>query len=163
MNHPTFAAPVSSALPLGERQLKAFIDATLRFFERITQEPAEIGDASIHLDRLPVLDFTGLIQISGSCTGFIYVTLPREMLAKMLASIGESQPDDEACRDFAGEIANTVSGNAREIFGSQFDISVPAPLDSAAAASLTLQGPSFVLPVNWRGADACIVIALQLQ
>lgn len=163
MSISTSLAPKSVALPLSERELKTFIDATLRYFEKITQEPAEIGEAAIHLDQPPLLDFTGFIQVTGSCAGFIYVTLPEPMVVKMLASIGETQPDEEICRDFAGEIANTVAGNARQIFGNTFHISIPAPLDAVAAAELVFPAASFVLPVKWRGADACIVIALQQQ
>lgn len=161
MSHHPSATLSSSSSVISQRELKAFIDAALSYFQKVTLESAEIGEASIHFDPPPILEFTGLVQISGACSGFVYVTLSREMVTKIVESIGEINPGDEALLDFAGEIANTISSNVRLIFGSSFNVSTPAALSAASAGGLVCSCASFVLPMIWRGLNAFIVIALK--
>ena len=47
------------------------------------------------------------------------------MVEELMMLVGEHEHSDEFCADFVGEIANTISGNARERLGSGFMISVP--------------------------------------
>jgi chemotaxis protein CheX len=64
--------------------------------------------------------------------------------------------------DLVGEVANTISGNARKDFGKDFMISVPqvvagepekvAPPDNMR---------SFVIPINWRSHSAQLVVCLE--
>ena len=60
-----------------------------------------------------------------------------------------------------GEVANTIAGNARSELGEEFEISVPFVLKGAPSEiSLPRRDRSFVVPLNWRGQEAAIVVCL---
>jgi chemotaxis protein CheX len=64
--------------------------------------------------------------------------------------------------DLVGEVANTISGNARRDFGKDFMISVPQVV---AGDPEKVQTPdntrSFVIPINWRSHSAQLVVCLE--
>jgi chemotaxis protein CheX len=65
-------------------------------------------------------------------------------------------------RDLVGEVANTISGNARRDFGRNFIISTPSICDRTnAATAAATTGRSFVIPINWRSYSANVVVCLQ--
>jgi len=65
-------------------------------------------------------------------------------------------------RDLVGEVANTISGNARRDFGRNFVISTPTICDrNNAATAAATTGRSFVIPINWRSYAANVVVCLQ--
>ena len=76
-------------------------------------------------NRLPIYDFTGVIGISGERQGCVYFTAHRDLLRQLLLHVGEADVSDNNLCDLVGEIANTISGNARRHFGPNFMISVP--------------------------------------
>lgn len=47
------------------------------------------------------------------------------MLRCLVLRLGEKEADDALIQDVIGEVANTISGNARRAFGPGFMISVP--------------------------------------
>ena len=120
-----------------------------------------IGEAAVQFSQPPILDFTGLVEIFGACSGFVYVTFPQRMLAEMLALMGEHEATHATCMDFSGEIANTIASNARESFGSTFGVSTPTSYGADATERLTWLHTSFVLPITWHASEAWIVIALK--
>ncbi len=69
----------------------------------------------------------------------MYFTAPKAMLTVLLMKMQENDFSHETMRDLVGEVANTISGNARRDFGRDFVISVPSvlagekPGDSAEA------------------------------
>ena len=48
-----------------------------------------------------------------------------DRLRALLLQIGETDVSEHNLADMAGEVANTLAGNARVHFGSEFMISVP--------------------------------------
>jgi len=61
-----------------------------------------------------------------------------------------------------GEVANTISGNARRDFGRNFIISTPTICDRTnAATAAATTGRSFVIPINWRSHSAKLVVCLK--
>jgi hypothetical protein len=66
-----------------------------------------------------VQDYAGVIGISGNREGKVYFTAPRGMLSVMLMCMNETDTGEQNVRDLVGEVANTISGNARRDFGPQ--------------------------------------------
>ena len=91
--------------------------------------PATIGSPYLVTKGTPgVHDYTGVISISGKREGVVYFTAPRAMLTVLLMKMQETDFSHETMRDLVGEVANTISGNARKDFGRDFVISVPSVL-----------------------------------
>ena len=68
----------------------------------------------------------------------------------------------ENLADLAGEIGNTLSGNARKSFGSSFMISVPLVVEGRQQViSLPKDVKSYVIPFRWREHDACLVVGVR--
>ncbi len=148
---------------LQEQELKTFIEGTTHYFEVAAQQPASIGSPYLVTEGQPsVHDYTGIISISGKREGVVYFTAPRAMLTVLLMKMQESDFSHETMRDLVGEVANTISGNARKDFGRDFVISVPSVLAGEKPqipASAGLR--SFVIPINWRSHSAKLVVALR--
>jgi chemotaxis protein CheX len=109
-----------------------------------------------------VHDYTGVIDISGKREGIVYFTAPRAMLTVLLMKMQETEYSHETMRDLVGEVANTISGNARRDFGRDFVISVPSVLSGEdAAIPVAAQIRPFVIPINWRSHSAKLVVALR--
>ena len=62
------------------------------------------------------LDYTGIITLSGDYKD-VYFTAPRFMLVDLLTNMSETNVSEINLLDIVGEIANTISGNARKHFG----------------------------------------------
>jgi chemotaxis protein CheX len=148
---------------LQEQEIKTFVDGTTNYFEVMTQQPASIGSPYIVTEGTPAVhDYTGVIDISGKREGVVYFTAPRAMLTVLLMKMQETEYSHETMRDLVGEVANTISGNARRDFGRDFVISVPSVLSGEdAAIPVTAQIRPFVIPINWRSHSAKLVVALR--
>ena len=59
---------------MNETDLHFFIDSTVNYFEEVTNEKASSGIPYIKDDEPVVLEYTGIIGISGKRKGSIYVT-----------------------------------------------------------------------------------------
>lgn len=148
---------------MDEGELRVFIQGAMRYFQQITRRPAEIGAAYLANPRdAPAYDMTGIIGVSGARKGVVYLTAPRSLLNNVLLAMGETELSHHMHMDLAGEIANTVAGNAREHFGSQFMISVPIVV---AGTLETVKLPehirSFVIPLTWQRENAAVVVCLE--
>ena len=74
----------------------------------------------------------------------------------------EADDSEDNLVDLVGEVANTISGNARKQFGSEFNISVPFVFKGQPQnVILPKDKHSFVIPLKWKNHDAGIVIYLQ--
>jgi chemotaxis protein CheX len=84
------------------------------------------------------------------------------MLTVLLMKMNESNVSHENLCDLVGEVANTISGNARRDFGNQFAISVPTVV---SGASTSVQPPAdcrpVVIPIHWRSHSAKLVVCLK--
>src|SRR5258708_21296384 len=110
-----------------ETEIGVFSDGVLNYCSHSVQQGAQCGTPHLALsDKPEISDYTGVIQISGKRTGLVAFTAPKSMLSVMLMRMQETDMSHENLCDLVGEIANTLSGNARRDFGHQFQISVPA-------------------------------------
>jgi len=147
---------------LKEDELRTFIEGTTHYFETSAQQAASVGSPYLVTDGKPgAYEYTGVIGISGARKGIVYFTAPRGMLTVLLMRMQETDSSDENIRDLVGEVANTISGNARRDFGKQFSISVPTVVANDAEAVSAPHSRAFVIPINWRTHSAKLVVCLE--
>ncbi len=148
---------------LDAEEVRTFVQVTVHFFETATGHPASVGSPYLCIDKAPVVqDYAGIIGISGNREGKVYFTAPRGMLSVMLMCMNETDTGEQNVRDLVGEVANTISGNARRDFGRNFVISTPTICDrNNANQAAATTGRSFVIPINWRSYAANVVVCLQ--
>lgn len=148
---------------MNETDLHFFIDSTLNYYEEVTNQKATAGIPYIKDDSAVVLEYTGIIGISGKRKGSIYITTSEEML-KEIANIilGQDDIGKEDIKDLVGEIANTISGNVRQAYGSDFMISVPVVVEGQAKdIKMPDNIQSFVIPLTWREHKSFLVVCLE--
>jgi chemotaxis protein CheX len=146
-----------------EQDLKNFADSTLGYFSQLTGKPAQLGVPYVKKPEDQLFsDFTGIIGISGNHRGGMYVTATRKFLEELLQFTGfVGAPTEDALRDMAGELANTIAGNASKSFGKGYDISVPIILQGAPdKLVIKVEPPCYVLPVEWQQHKFHIVIGI---
>ncbi len=148
---------------MAEQTLQVFIDGAVRFFEHTNDKDVKVGTPYLVENVNPAAyDVTGIIGISGPYRGCVYFTAPRILLKHLLLSIGEIDTCSENLFDLVGEVANTISGNARSIFGHEFMISVPVMLEGAPShIHLPQNSRSYVIPIYWKAYHAAVVICLE--
>jgi chemotaxis protein CheX len=148
---------------MSEQTLQVFIDGAVRFFEHTNDKEVKVGTPYLVENITPAAyDVTGIIGISGPSRGCVYFTAPRILLKHLLLSIGETDTRSENLFDLVGEVANTISGNARSIFGHEFMISVPVMLEGAPSnIHLPENSRSYVIPIYWKAYHAAVVICLE--
>ena len=92
----------------------------------------------------------------------MYVTANRELLRQLLLHVGETDVSDHNISDLVGEIANTISGNARRHFGPNFMISVPVVVaGNARAIQVPKDIKAYILPLKWHKLEAAMIASLR--
>ena len=148
---------------MNETDLHFFIDSTMNYFEEITNQKASAGIPYIKDEAPVVLEYTGIIGISGKRKGSIYITANEAMLSEIASIIlGVDKLSKEDIKDLVGEIANTISGNVRQAYGSDFMISVPVVVEGQARdIKLPDNIQSFVVPLTWQEHTSFLVVCLE--
>ena len=148
---------------MNETDLHFFIDSTVNYFEEVTNEKANTGIPYIKGEEPVVLEYTGIIGISGKRKGSVYITCSTgmlEQLAKIILGLEDVTP--EIIKDLVGEIANTISGNVRQAYGTDFMISVPVVVQGKAKDIKTPDDiPSFVIPLTWKEHQSYLIVCLE--
>jgi chemotaxis protein CheX len=147
---------------LHERELKTFVDGTTQYFETAVQQPASIGSPYLASGAPTILDYTGVINISGRREGVVYFTAPRAMLTVLLMKMQQNDFSHEHMCDLVSEVANMICGSARRGFGRDLVISPPNVVHGEHAEVSVVPGRrSFVIPIHWRSHSAKLVVALK--
>ncbi|BCE01054.1 chemotaxis protein CheX [Marinicellulosiphila megalodicopiae] len=146
-----------------QQEIQVFIEGVKHYFKKESNIEASVGTPYLVDSKdSPALSYTGIIGISGERKGCVYFTAPSVMLRHLLVSMGESVQSDHYISDLTGEVANTISGNAKKSFGSQFMISVPIVVKGVPDQ---LQLPKdidvYVVPMSWKSYDANLVVCLE--
>jgi chemotaxis protein CheX len=147
---------------MDDQDIQVFITGVRRYFEslrtdaRVVIEPPFIKD-----QERPLLEYTGIIGISGKAHGAVCFTANGVMLEKILGLLNESPSGREMLCDLVGEIANTLSGNAREEFGRDFLISVPVvATEKDFGFRFPEDGRNYVIPIIWQTQKAYLLVCL---
>jgi chemotaxis protein CheX len=129
----------------------------------MSNEKAYAGIPYIENGKPVVLEYTGIVGISGNIKGCIYLTATGEMLRELAQIIIDTdKTPKEDIKDLVGEIANTISGNVRKAYGRDFMISVPVVLEGKLK-DIKLPGDlqSSVIPMRWRDYKSYLVVCLE--
>lgn len=153
----------TDAPAMREDDLKIFVKGTEHFFKLVTKITAEVSMPFIKESSDHVMnEFSAIIGISGKHRGCVYYTAPREMIGELMCHFGETDRSDELLMDCVGEIANTISGNAREQLGPGFMISVPVVIRGKAEdIRFPKDAPAFVIPITWNGYRSSLILCLK--
>jgi chemotaxis protein CheX len=147
---------------LKEAEVRTFVEGTTNFFETSAQQAATVGSPYLVTDGKPgTYEYTGIIGISGARKGIVYFTARRAMLTVLLMRMQETDSSEEIIKDLVGEVANTISGNARRDFGKNFIISVPTVIANDPEKVIAPHSRSYVIPINWRTHSAKLVVCLE--
>jgi chemotaxis protein CheX len=147
---------------LKEAEIRTFVEGTTHYFATSGQQAATVGSPYLVTDGMPgTYDYTGIIGISGARKGIVYFTAPRGMLTVLLMRMQETDCSEETILDLVGEVANTISGNARRDFGKSFLISVPTVIAREPDKVTAPHPRSYVIPINWRAHSAKLVVCLE--
>ncbi len=148
-----------------QQQLQIFIESIMEYFQKITGVGIETGVPYLkEEDSSVLLGYTGVIGISGKMRGAVYITAEGDFLSELLNTIMPGMERSESrIAGMAGELANTIAGNAQKVLGKEFLISIPIMLTSAsgdASNKLELKAPTFVIPLKWKNHQAFLVVGL---
>lgn len=143
-------------------KLNVFISSVTAFFEQLGEKLSEIDTPYLNSNQNPVtLDYTGMISITGPLKGAVYVSCPSILLRELLKVLGEPDTSMVLLKDLVGEIANTVAGNARTEFGSDFIISPPiVDISDTPIQFLPKDRRSYIIPFYWRNHQGLIGICI---
>lgn len=146
-----------------ESTCNMFINSVSNYFKHLTEIDSDIRVPYLkESEGLVLKDFTGMIGISGSRKGFVYISADREMFADLINMfIGIEDPAEEDILDMAGEISNVVAGNVRANLGANFMISVPTVFEGMPEELQIPENVSvYVIPIKWNNHEAFVVLGL---
>jgi len=140
--------------------LEVFLRCATRYFEECTDE-APLLDTPYLLDN-GIIPYTymGAIAVSGNAKGTVVFAANSPLLVQLLTDLGESDPPPDLLEGAAGEIANTLSGNARETLSHHFVISTPSVSTREGGTQLQTRSPMIGVPLHWKGHEGMIVLGL---
>ncbi|ALF60053.1 chemotaxis protein CheX [Psychrobacter urativorans] len=143
-------------------KLGVFLSSISSFFAQIDSTPVAIDTPYLNNNKSAVgYDYSGIIKISGPLEGCVYVSAPSNMLRELIKVMGEPDSSMTMMKDLLGEMANTISGNARTEFGTDFVIAPPKIVDGVPSISyLPKDRNSYITPFTWRGYHAVIGICI---
>ena len=147
-----------------EATCSLFINSVENYFKHLTDIHSELHVPYIKdTEGLVLKDVTGMIGISGSRKGFVYISGDRSMFIDLInIFVGIEDPEDEDIMDMAGEISNVVAGNVRANLGANFMISVPTVFQGVPDELKFSKDVSiYVIPIKWNGHEAFVVIGLE--
>ena len=144
-------------------KLQIFVDGTVKYFSKFGGASARVGSPFLissmndHFQK-----YTSFISISGRDTGAVFFSSSDELLTRLLNTLNVSNVSEENLIDLAGEIANTISGNARELLGHEFIISTPIVLSGShdSVVHMTETPQIYVIPIIWHNHNASLIISL---
>ncbi|MDR1854395.1 MAG: chemotaxis protein CheX [Azoarcus sp.] len=149
---------------INEKDIHSFVDAVSGFFAQFAEEKVEIRAAYLVEGAIKpsTFELTSYITLSGDYSGRVYFSAPRALIAHLLLMMQEPNRNDDRLLDAVGEIANTISGNARKHFGETMEISVPSTEVTETGWLDTVVSPrSYVILVKWKQYRASVVVDIQ--
>ncbi len=144
-----------------ETQLKVFIDGIVNYFHHTSEPTVAVGSPYLIRDLNEISsDYTGTISISGTYEGACHFTAPSALVRHLILSFGETDTSESMITDTVGEVANTLSGNARQKLGRGFNISTPTVSKGSPSDNNAGENRIYAIPINWKSYKATLGIHL---
>lgn len=147
-----------------EKTVNVFINSLSNYFLKLTKKEVKTYPPyEKKPDELVMKECTGMIGISGSKKGLVYISGDTGMFAEIIKQYVKLQsPREEDMLDMAGEVCNVVAGNVREQYGHEFMITIPIVFKGMPEALKFPSGvPIYVIPMEWNGFEAYMVVAIK--
>lgn len=145
-----------------EQQFVLFIAGVQHYFKQTCNEIVKVMPPYILDTEFSLMDYTGVIAISGNHIGRVYFTAEQPLLRCLLQSLGEPDANNPIMlSDIAGEVANQISGNFRSKLGQNFIISTPSVYNHRLNVNYDERRATYVVPLLWRGEKASLVVDFQ--
>jgi chemotaxis protein CheX len=143
-------------------EIQVFVDGLMSYYTVITKRAPVIGSPYLVDDPSSgFLEYAGLIGITGRYSGSVIFTAPKSMLMLLLSRYNGSEYSSDLLLDLVGEIANTISGNAREKLGPDFVLSPPTVTHGKFSDIPSSKGlQTYCIPIDWHNRKANLVVAL---
>jgi CheY-specific phosphatase CheX len=148
-------------MPLPERDIYSFIEATLAQLNKMTGNEIAVREPTIEFQSLVFSAYTGLLHLKGGVEGFIYVTASQPFLHFLYSSrAGRGKPSDETCRDAINDLITIVANQIHNRFGPQLHVSEPRVFSTVPDDPIEMPPAVFVQPLVWRNEYAYCVLGL---
>ncbi|MES0491825.1 MAG: chemotaxis protein CheX [Leptospirales bacterium] len=145
-----------------EADLSVYSGGVDNYFKQFPDSKVVMKDHYPMEDKFVFLDYSAIIGISGSRKGGLYVTVPTAMIDDLITAMGVGPADDALRKDMIGEVANNIAGNAGEVFGGDFKISVPIVVTGEKHnIELPVAIPAMTIPVEWKGHTSFLVVGTE--
>jgi len=146
-----------------ESEIKVFVNGVSNFFNKLSADQVKVGVPYVKEGNQFISELTGVIGLTGKRKGGIFITCSNEMIDDVvLLYSGMEDKSPEARKDMIGEIANTISGNASDAFGTDFQISVPIVITGKPeGVDMPTRVPTFVIPLHWHDHKAYLVVGVE--
>lgn len=146
-----------------DTELKVFVEGVSAYFKKLSNAPLTVGVPYVKEGNSFISEITGVIGLTGRRKGGIFLTCTLAMVDEVIRDYAGSEDTSmEARKDMIGEMANTISGNASDAFGADFQISVPVVITGKPdGVDLPTRVPAFVVPVQWKTHKAYLVAGVE--
>jgi chemotaxis protein CheX len=146
---------------LQESDLKFFIDSVKRYFSVTTKQDPTITSAFLGMGEMEGNEYNGIVSFSGEFNGHVIVSMPGRLLRELLVMQHETDLSDANLLDAVGEIANTLAGNARKVFGSGLQISVPIKLQGTSGIKARVRQHPYAITLRWNHQSALVCVDME--
>jgi len=140
-----------------------FIDSTNNYFSHTTKVDSKTSVPYLKTtDNLALKEYTGMIGISGNHKGFVYISGNQDLFSELWKLVTDTEATSDDALDMAGEVSNVIAGNVREKLGKDFMISIPMVF-KGKPDRFRIQNddlPVYVIPIEWRGHEAFVVVGI---
>lgn len=147
--------------------INPFLESTLHVLKTIAGIDAEKGKPYLKKDNVARGDVSGVIGLAGDLNGIISVTFTEKCILYIVTGMfGEEVKElNEEIGDAVGEIANMISGQARqklEALGTNLQAAIPSVVmgKDHSIQHLTKQ-PIIALPFSTKGGEFTIEICFE--
>lgn len=147
--------------------INPFLEATQHVLQTIANINAEKGKPYLKKDHVAKGDVSGVIGLAGDMNGIISVTFTEKCILYIVTGMfGEEMKElNDEIGDAVGEIANMISGQARQKLeeqGTNLQAAIPSVImgKNHVISHLTKQ-PIIALPFSTKGGDFTIEICFE--
>jgi len=147
--------------------INPFLESTLHVLKTIARIDAEKGKPYLKKDNIARGDVSGVIGLAGDMNGIISVTFTEKCILYIVTGMfgEEVKKLNEEIGDAVGEIANMISGQARqklEALGTNLQAAIPSVVmgKDHTISHMTKQ-PIIALPFSTKGGDFTIEICFE--